>query len=99
MNRREFVQWAGAVSAGLAIPPVMRGAAADGWRTFEVTTRIEVLSRSAGATRVWAPAGIARDTPFQKTLSNGFDAEGGTARLDATGADALGILAADSPRV
>ena len=84
MNRRDFVRSAGAVSASVAFSSVDRllaeGEPSDGWRTFEVKTRVEVL-KSSGATRVWLPAALIGETPFQKTLSNGFNAEGGTARI------------------
>jgi transglutaminase-like putative cysteine protease len=64
----------------------------DRWRTFEVKTRIEIL-KSSGATRVWLPELLMSKTPFQQTLSNDFSAEGGTAEIVASSADALGILA------
>ena len=67
-----------------------------GWRTFEVTTRAEVLKPS-GATRVWLPAALLGSTPFQKTLANEFHAEGGTAKLVVSKADNLGIVAAEFP--
>src|SRR5208337_2771429 len=37
------------------------------------------------------------ETPFQKTLSNTFNCEGGTAKLIETEADALGIIAVEFP--
>lgn len=99
MNRRDFVRSAGALSAGLAFSDVTRreakGATAN-WRTFEVTTRVEVLKPS-GVTRVWLPAVLIAGTPFQKTLSNRFTAEGGNARMVEGKADALGIVAAEFP--
>ncbi len=66
------------------------------WRSFEVRTRVEVLQPS-GATRVWLPAALGMETPFQKTLSNKFSAEGGTARMVEAKADGLGIIAAEFP--
>ena len=45
------------------------------WRTFQVTTRVEVLKPS-GATRVWVPAALISETPFQKTLANTFNCRG-----------------------
>ena len=69
---------------------------AAGWRTFEVTTRAEVVKPS-GPTRVWLPAALLGETPFQKTLSNNFHAEGGSVRMVESKADALGIVAAEFP--
>jgi transglutaminase-like putative cysteine protease len=72
MNRRDFLQAASVVSARLAFSsPVER------WRTFEVTTRIEVL-RASGATRIWVPMALAGETQFQRTIKNTFSGEGGT---------------------
>lgn len=66
------------------------------WRTFEVTTRAEIL-KSSETTRVWLPAALISETPFQKTLSNGFSADGGTAGIVEFRADGLGIIAAEFP--
>jgi transglutaminase-like putative cysteine protease len=100
MNRRDFLRSAGIASAGLAFPRAKylfaEGTISAGWRTFEVTTRVEVLKPS-GSTRIWVPAALIDPTPFQKTLSNSFNAEGGTARIFKGKADALGIVAAEFP--
>jgi transglutaminase-like putative cysteine protease len=100
MDRRNFIRTAGVVSASLALPKASRLFALDtapaGWRTFEVTTRVEVLKPS-GTTYVWLPAALIRDMPFQKTLSNEFKAEGGTAELTKNAADAVGIVTAKFP--
>ena len=97
MDRRDFLRSAGAVSASLAFPKAARllalGEAPGGWRTFEVTTRAEVLKPS-GTTLVWLPAALIRETPYQKTLANEFRAEGGTANLVERKPDALGIVSA-----
>src|SRR5271156_6436806 len=99
MNRRDFLRSAGLVSAGLtfwdARDLFARDAPAADWRTFEVITRVEVLKYS-GTTRIWVPAALIEETSFQKTLSNYFDVEGGTAKLvDGSKADSLGIITAD----
>jgi transglutaminase-like putative cysteine protease len=101
MNRRNFLRSAGVASASLALPRTARlfalGETSGGWRTFEVTTRVEVL-KSRGPTLVWLPAALIRETPFQKTLANDFHADGGTAELVvASKADALGIVTAKFP--
>jgi hypothetical protein len=75
MNRRDFLRSAGIASAGFALPKTARSftesAAPSGWRTFELTTRVEVLAPS-GTTRVWLPTAIIAEAPFQRTLSNRF---------------------------
>jgi transglutaminase-like putative cysteine protease len=90
MNRRGFLRAASVISARLAF-----STSAD-WRTFELTTRIEVLKPS-GITRIWAPAALITDTEFQKTISNSFQAEGGTAKLFEDKTEGLGIVAAEFP--
>jgi transglutaminase-like putative cysteine protease len=61
-----------------------------------VKTRIEI-PKSSGVTRLWLPAALVGKTPFQKTLFNRFNAEGGTARIVERRGDALGVIAAEFP--
>jgi len=91
MNRRDFLRSTGAVAAGLALPRRDRA-----WRTFEISTRVEVLTPS-GTTRIWVPAPLLGATPYQKTLTNTFHAPGGTARMVERAPDSLGIIAAEFP--
>jgi transglutaminase-like putative cysteine protease len=71
-------------------------ASPSSWRTFELKTRVEIV-KSAEPTRVWLPAALIGETPFQKTLSNEFSAEGGAARVVEAKADRLGIIVAEFP--
>jgi len=100
MNRRTFLKSAGVVSAGLALPSTRRlfavSEAPAGWRAFEVTTRVEVL-RYSGTSLVWLPTALLRDTPYQRTTSNDFHADGGTAELVQSKAEGLGIVCAKFP--
>lgn len=98
MKRRDFLRSAGVVSAGLAFPKFLfaRAAAPDGWRTFELTTDVEVLNPS-GLTRVWVPTTLINPTPFQRTLSVTYHAEGGKAKFHKYSVDSLGIVAAEFP--
>jgi len=81
------------VKASRLLPQVTT---ADRWRTFQVTTYLEVLKPS-GTTRIWVPAALISEAPFQKTLSNTFHCEGGTAGAVENKSDALGIIAAEYP--
>lgn len=94
MNRRHFVRAAGFAVTGFAKRLVAERARAAGWRTFEITTRVEVLKPS-GTTRIWVPLALIRETPYQKTLANRFQCEGGTAKRVETQVDALGLVAAE----
>jgi transglutaminase-like putative cysteine protease len=100
MNRRDFLKSASVMSASLAFlkPEQLfaQGATPAVWRSFEVVTEIEVL-KPAGITRVWAPAALITPTPFQRTLSNKFQCEGGKAKFVQSKPDALGIIAAQFP--
>jgi len=100
MDRRDFLQSGGIVSVSLAFAKAERlfsqVTTLDGWRTFQVTTRVEVL-KTSGTTRVWVPTALISETPFQKTLTNTFNCEGGTAKMVESKSDALGIIAAEFP--
>jgi transglutaminase-like putative cysteine protease len=100
MNRRDFLRSASAISAGLAFSRMghlfAQGTTSGSWRTYEVTTRVEVLKVS-GTTRIWLPAALIHETAFQKTLANTFTADGGNAKLVESQIDSLGIVAAEFP--
>ena len=71
MDRREFLKQGLTVSAGLALSGLPRFAGwarADDptkWRTFEVTTIIEVKD-PVGGVRAWVPAPLATATDYFK---------------------------------
>jgi hypothetical protein len=82
MKRRDFLRATGVFSASLAFAKPGRiftndsthDFTNDQWRTFEVTTRAEVLKPSGG-TRIWLPAPLISKSPFQKTLPKALSAE------------------------
>ncbi len=96
MNRRDFLQHAGAASAGLVLAKQMMAQPVDDWRRFEVMTRVEVL-KPVGAKRIWVPAALLQQTPYQQTLANTFNAPGVQARFVERADDALGLVAAEFP--
>jgi transglutaminase-like putative cysteine protease len=100
MNRRDFLWSTGVAVAGFSLFKAQavfaHNTTADGWRTFEVTTRAEVL-KPAGPTKIWLPAALMASAPFQKTISNKFTADGGEARMIESQAAGLGIVAATFP--
>jgi transglutaminase-like putative cysteine protease len=99
MKRRDFLRCTVA-SVAMACPKAGRlfaqGTAPEAWRTFDVTTSVQVLKPS-GTTRIWIPAALVSPTPFQKALANDFKADGGTAKLIESRADSMGIIAAEFP--
>ncbi len=100
MNRRDFLRCAGVMSAGLALPArraLFASTPDRGWRTFEVTTDIEVL-RPSGITRVWLPVPSRIATPYQKpAAADTFTAPGGRARLAIDARTAAAMIAAEWP--
>jgi transglutaminase-like putative cysteine protease len=100
VNRRDFLHTAGLVSASIAFPRAATLFAKDStptnWRTFEITTRVEILQPS-GISRVWLPTALLDETPFQKTFANTFTAAGGAARIIESKSDALGLISAEFP--
>ena len=85
MDRRDFLRISGAASASFALPGAVSSALAQasiqaapaGWKTYEVTTRVEV-QKPVGVTRVWLPTPLTRDTVYHRSLGNVWQAEGGT---------------------
>lgn len=98
MDRRTFVQ-SGAAAAALATLPRISFAQQlpfdprpEGWRTFEITTRIEVL-KPAGVTRAWVPVpSVERD--YQKVVGNNWSGNG-AARLVSDGKYGAAMIAAE----
>jgi transglutaminase-like putative cysteine protease len=101
MNRRAFLRATGVASATLAVPSLPTAFAQqpaapvpDGWRVYEVNTRVEIL-KPAGVTRVWLPTPLLVDAPYIKNLSNTYQAEGGSAGMGADPKYAAGIVWAE----
>ena len=92
MNRRDFLYLCAASTVPLCARAQQSGPAAARWRTFDVTTHVEVLEPS-GDTRVWVPAALISETPYQRTLETSFESPA-PARIVQDKADALGIVAA-----
>jgi transglutaminase-like putative cysteine protease len=85
MQRREFLWTSVALAAGVMWPARQAGAAFDpspeaGWRTFEVTHRVEVL-QAEGATRVWLPLPSVQEESWIRNMGNLWQGNALTARL------------------
>jgi transglutaminase-like putative cysteine protease len=100
MNRRDFLRANSSLCAGWvlsrAVPALAVIPSAGGWRTFEVVTEVEVM-KPDGISRIWLPAPLIRNTPYQNTISTRFTAEGGTAKLSKDKQSVLGIVSATYP--
>jgi transglutaminase-like putative cysteine protease len=85
MDRRTFLKTGATTlaAAGLARPLAALGAEASGgakWRTFEVTTRLEIVQPS-GVTRAWVPLPLMPDTDYQKSLGQSWTGNTGVTRV------------------
>ena len=84
LKRRELLL-AGAALAASGLPRPARADARrfdpqpGAWRTFEVTTRVEIQDAN-GATQVWLPI-PSIDSDFQRSLESGWSGNAATARI------------------
>ena len=95
MNRRTFLITGGIGGAGLALADrahLLAQSSSPRWRTFEITTRVEVLQASP-TTRVWLPTPLPA-APYQKTMGDTYHAIGGRTVMIETSANDPDILAA-----
>ena len=53
------------------LPPVKAAEPPAEWRTFEITTRIDL--RTTGQTRLWLPLPLNQDTLYQRTLGHSWE--------------------------
>jgi len=88
LSRRQVLQLAGASCAGAAFRPVHAAEPArhfepkpDGWRSFEVTTTVQLR---AGPAVAWLPV-AALETPWQRTLGSSWSGNASETRLVADG--------------
>ena len=85
MQRREFLWSSVALAAGVMWPAGRAGAAFnpspdDGWRTFEVTHRVEVLEPE-GTSRVWLPLPSVQEDDWIRNMGNLWQGNALNARL------------------
>jgi transglutaminase-like putative cysteine protease len=98
-ERRTFLQRSAALAAASALPATVFSQAAPAqrqfnpqpgaWRTFDVTTRVDIL-QPEGVTRAWLPVPSV-DSDWQRSLDNSFSTNG-SARLKSDGQDGARIL-------
>ncbi|MEP7042241.1 MAG: transglutaminase-like domain-containing protein [Dokdonella sp.] len=97
MKRRNFLLGAAAGSAAFALrTPHSAGAtaSAEGWRTFEIVTQVDIAD-PAGATHLWLPLPMRQATAYQHTLNTRWDAPGAAyaklVTLPGYGVELLGV--------
>ena len=102
MDRRDFLRFTGAASAGMALPGISLAAMEtpvspqDKWRVFEVVTQVEVI-KPKGATRVWLPTPLTQDSRYLKSLGNTWSANGGNIGFTEDPKFGAGIVWAEFP--
>jgi transglutaminase-like putative cysteine protease len=100
MERRTFLKSALVPAAGVVVgvPGVARraAAAAGDWRTFEVTTKVDVAEPS-GVTRVWVPVPLLADTDYQKRMGDTWTGNAAVARVSRDEKYDAGFLYAEWP--
>jgi transglutaminase-like putative cysteine protease len=92
MERRVFLKSSAAMAAVSALPWREALAVAD-WRTYEVTTRVEVL-KPQGVSRVWLPVPTI-DTDWQKVIGNSWSGNAAQAKVLNDGKYGVGMLYAE----
>ena len=96
MNRRTFLKSTSAVAVAQSLP-WSAAFAADGWRTFETVTRVDVKD-SFGLARAWVPLPLELDTGWQKTLGNSWSGNASVARVAHDGKYGVSMLYAEWPK-
>ena len=98
MLRRDFVRLMAAAVPGASISShaLFADSADTGWRTYEVTTSIEVLNLK-GRTRVWLPQPLTENAGFQNLVSSTVHCEGGKTAMHEERKSGLKILTAEFP--
>ncbi len=103
MKRRTVLQGGAALWAAAILPAARASAAADfaprpeAWRTFEITTRIEV-AKPVGLTRVWVPVPGIEAVDWIRPLGDEWQAEGGKAAISRVGPYGAKVLAVEWPQ-
>ena len=93
MNRRDFLQTS-AIAASL--PWTRAFAAEQGWRTFEIVTRVSVID-SFGVARAWVPLPLLADNDWQKTIDSSWTGNAATARIENDGKYGVRMLYVEWP--
>jgi transglutaminase-like putative cysteine protease len=92
MDRRSFLKTTAALSAASMAPLGFAADEKEKWRTFEVTTRVELLDGAPA--RIWVPVPTV-DTDYQKVISTRFNAPAGQAQMVQDPVYGAGIVAAE----
>jgi transglutaminase-like putative cysteine protease len=93
MERRVFLKSSAAMAAA-ALP--YQVFAQNGWRAYEVTTRVEIL-KPQGVSRVWLPLPLIEDTRWQRSFGNQWSGNAARAQILPDGKYGATMLYAEWP--
>jgi transglutaminase-like putative cysteine protease len=71
MDRRVFLKTTAAAAAAQALPWRSAFAAIEGWRGYEMTTRVEIM-KPRGISRAWIPLPAIEDNGWNQVLDNAW---------------------------
>lgn len=98
MDRRAFLYFSSAAGALFASGAARANPLTSGWRSFELTTSIQIPESAAHA-QVWIPVPYAVDTPYQRRVKTHWTiSHGGTARTVTDPSGQIQMLAAHWPQ-
>jgi len=84
MDRREFLNYTGAATAAAALPWRDALAATDGWKTYEIVSRVELLN-ARGVSRAWVPLPLTQETAWFRAVGNAWRGNAAEARAVSDG--------------
>jgi transglutaminase-like putative cysteine protease len=101
MDRRQFLKVGalipGVGSSGAALAQTLFAPKqAQAWRTFEITTRVDLKGAPSGTTRAWLPVPSV-NSGYQKTLDSDWSGNAGTAKMLHDETYGAGMLYAEWP--
>src|SRR5882724_4433374 len=95
MDRRNFIKTGIALPAAATLPWQGAYAAPEApWRTFEITTRVQVL-KPKGVSRAWLPLPMMDDSDWHRSAGNEFSGNAARTQIYSDGKYGAGMLYAE----
>ncbi|MBV8031990.1 MAG: transglutaminase domain-containing protein [Betaproteobacteria bacterium] len=91
MKRRDFLKSSAAVAAA-ALP--WKALAAEGWRAYEITTRVEI-AKPSGVSRAWIPVPSVDATSWQRAFGSSWSGNATRTELASDGKYGVSMLYAE----
>ena len=94
MDRRNFIKTSVALPAAAALPWTEAIAADAAWRTFEITTRVQML-KPKGVARAWLPLPMMDDSDWHRSGASESSGNAVRTQICRDGKYGAGMLYAD----